>query len=107
MEGKLILTNDEERNEQVFLLRKSKKKYPNRGKYYLSEIFVEKIYNYKQVKLLFKYNEINYSFNFIYLPANENSSYSVEVLKKSSYCSMCATMNIDSGNLTDIIIRVY
>ena len=107
MEGKLILINGEERYEQPCLFRKSKKKYPNQGKYYICKFIVEKIYSYKQVKLIFHYKEINHFFNFIYLPANEYSSYSVEVLKKSSAYNMCATMDIDSGNLTEIIIRVY
>jgi hypothetical protein len=107
MDGKLILTNEEERTEQECLFHESKKKYPHSGKYYLCKKFVEKIYSYKDVKLKFSFIGVNHFFNFIYLPANDKSSYIVEVSKKSSSYNMCATLDIEAGNLTEISIRVY
>ena len=107
MDGKLILTNEEERTEQECLFYESKKKFPHSGKYYLCKKFVEKLYSYNNVKLKCNFMGVNHFFNFIYLHVNENSSYSVEVSKKFSAYKMCATLDIEAGNLTEISIRVY
>ena len=89
------------------IFHESKKKTPHAGKYFISKTYIEKLYTYKYVKLKFTYMGQHFFFNFIYLPVNNNSSYTVEVSKNTMKTTICASLEIDAGNLKDITIRIY
>ena len=106
MEGTLVLYNDEI-IEVPCVFHETKKRTPHPGKYFISKQPIEKLYIYKHVKLKFNYLGQHCFFNFIYLPINESNSYSVEVVKNTIKFNICASMEIDAGNLKEITIRIY
>ena len=107
MEGVFIIeTSDGEKiySECVFQQIKSRKRERHLIKY-RTEINVDNIYLYKNVRMIVNYDSIKSFFNFVYLSEGK-MPYVIETSKKYTNRTIGAAYYVDNGTLEYIIITI-
>ena len=107
MEGILVLKKEnDQKNISCIFYQELKKNKPLIGQYYACKLFIEDIHSYKNLKIKITHNFYVHVFNFVYLPTSINTC-TMENSKAYSGGHISVSLEIETGNLHEIVIRVY
>lgn len=106
MKGKIVLESEETNNIDLqFKILKRKKNHFFLQGYICKKISINDIYIYKNIYLLFSYNNSTIRFNFIHLKES-TLNYIMEVSRKVNNITFSCLLTIDNNCITSVMITI-